>query len=324
MSVKIKTFLDGAGKASDFPLTDTGLFENVKKSFCEKFGKSLIFKYKKGDGTLIDVVDDKSIDLAHKDMLKTAAAFLRLEGSLEGSAESSAPSQPVQPVQPTQPVQPSETPQRFCTECGHKLSGGKFCTECGHQVGATAPPASKDSPKSTPVKQTVKEPVKEPVKQPTKEPVKEPAKPEAKPEPAKEKPKESEGKAVEPIHINKEVICAGCEKPVVTGVKVLEKYWHSYCFKCHKCSAPIGKGKIFESAGHPFCEKCYCEDHAPKCKKCSKPIIGEYVTVKDEDYHDACFVCTECKDKIVSAYSMDQKGNILCTRCSNKRKGISQ
>jgi hypothetical protein len=313
MSVKVKTFLDGGGKASDFTLTPTGLFETVKKTFHEKFGKPLTFTYKMTDGTIICVTDDKSLDTAHQDMLKSAAAFLRLEGSTESCQPAPAQTKPTTAAQTkptaTATTAPTAAPQKFCTECGKKLSGGKFCTECGHPIGAPAPQPVKEAPKST---------APAPAKQPIKE---QPAKPVSQPEQAKDKPKETDHKVVEPIQIQGEVICAGCEKPVVSGVKVLEKYWHTYCFKCKKCGTAIGKGKTYEHDGYPYCEQCFGTEHAPKCNKCARPIIGDYVTVKGADYHDTCFVCTECKDKILSSYSMDQKGNILCTKCANKKRG---
>ncbi len=93
--------------------------------------------------------------------------------------------------------------------------------------------------------------------------------------------------------------CKHCKTPIIGEHTVaLGEHWHYGHFFCAECGDPFEKGMThIEKDGYAWCLNCQTkrtERRAPKCKKCKKPVIGEYVQALGGEWHEKCFRCATC------------------------------
>lgn len=92
--------------------------------------------------------------------------------------------------------------------------------------------------------------------------------------------------------------CAACGRACTgTYTKVLGKDYHPTCFGCRTCRRVLlpGAGQFREHRGAPYCTTCYASGIAPKCARCTKPIMETVTTAMEKTWHKACLTCIACR-----------------------------
>jgi hypothetical protein len=121
--------------------------------------------------------------------------------------------------------------------------------------------------------------------------------------------------------------CKHCKTPIIGEHTVaLGEHWHYGHFFCAECGDPFEKGMShIEKDGYAWCLNCQTkrtERQAPKCKKCRKPVIGQYVQALGGEWHDECFRCVTCKggfeDGQIFPKEVCQETVVLCTACMER------
>jgi len=85
-------------------------------------------------------------------------------------------------------------------------------------------------------------------------------------------------------------ICAKCGKGVRGLIlKTPKGDMHADCFACSACKRSLNGVQFSMHEGKEFCGPCYQQHCAPKCDKCGKPIVGQYLISKEKKYHKECF-----------------------------------
>ena len=127
-------------------------------------------------------------------------------------------------------------------------------------------------------------------------------------------------------------ICARCDKEIKGTVTVaMNKHWHKDCFKCKNCGGDLEKSFVVEKE-QPYC-KAECLKSATgnqnisteksefkdaKCGGCGKEISESKVVALGKDWHESCFVCTDCRDPFKSKFS-EKDGKPYCEKCYLKK-----
>eukprot|EP01006_Ploeotia_vitrea_P017931 TRINITY_DN49170_c0_g1_i1.p1 TRINITY_DN49170_c0_g1~~TRINITY_DN49170_c0_g1_i1.p1 ORF type:complete len:659 (+),score=42.58 TRINITY_DN49170_c0_g1_i1:34-2010(+) len=69
-------------------------------------------------------------------------------------------------------------------------------------------------------------------------------------------------------------VCAGCGKPVVSGITALGAHYHDRCFTCKICSMPITEDSNYLSeGGEPYHKSCLTKLHAQEPWRLSAPVV---------------------------------------------------
>lgn len=93
--------------------------------------------------------------------------------------------------------------------------------------------------------------------------------------------------------------CSVCHAPFDATACVVafgELYLHSACFSCCKCRKqldPDSGSTIADESGMPLCSDC-----AYRCSACGEPILEEAIQTDDAIYHNSCFRCSLCTERI--------------------------
>lgn len=111
--------------------------------------------------------------------------------------------------------------------------------------------------------------------------------------------------------------CHSCGEPITKRhVKAMGVYWHEDHFICHQCNSKLIGTEFMETEGVPYCQKCYFEKHAPRCKACSTPISDKAVVALDGKWHEKCFKCSRCEKPISKDQSfLVDAGKPHCVEC---------
>jgi hypothetical protein len=118
--------------------------------------------------------------------------------------------------------------------------------------------------------------------------------------------------------------CKHCKTPIIGEHMVaLGENWHYGHFFCAECGDPFEKGMThIEKDGYAWCLNCQTkrtERQAPKCKKCRKAVIGQYVQALGGEWHESCFRCATCRNGFEDgAFYPKEVGNetiVLCIQC---------
>ncbi|RDL42115.1 uncharacterized protein BP5553_02094 [Venustampulla echinocandica] len=125
-------------------------------------------------------------------------------------------------------------------------------------------------------------------------------------------------------HDNYAPKCKHCKTAIIGEHTIaLGEHWHYGHFFCAECGDPFEAGQThIEKDGYAWCLGCQTkrtERRAPKCKKCKKPVIGQYVQALGGEWHDECFRCHECKngfdDGCFYPKEVGDETHVLCIRC---------
>uniref|UniRef100_H2ZMC5 LIM zinc-binding domain-containing protein n=1 Tax=Ciona savignyi TaxID=51511 RepID=H2ZMC5_CIOSA len=107
--------------------------------------------------------------------------------------------------------------------------------------------------------------------------------------------------------------CAYCVQPVLGQcVTALNKTWHPEHFFCAMCSNFFGDEGFHEYEGKPYCRADYYNMFAPKCGGCMKPILSNYISALNAQWHPECFVCRECLAPFTNASFFELDGQPYC------------
>ncbi|KAH6678426.1 hypothetical protein B0J14DRAFT_615176 [Halenospora varia] len=118
--------------------------------------------------------------------------------------------------------------------------------------------------------------------------------------------------------------CKHCKTPIIGEHTIaLGEHWHYGHFFCAECGDPFEKGQThIEKDGYAWCLGCQTKrtaNRAPKCKKCRKPVIGQYVQALGGEWHDECFRCHECQngfdDGCFYPKQVGAETHVLCIKC---------
>lgn len=74
-------------------------------------------------------------------------------------------------------------------------------------------------------------------------------------------------------------------------VTALDKTWHTEHFFCAQCGQQFGEEGFHERDGKPYCRNDYFDMFAPKCNGCNRPIMENYISALNAQWHADCFVC---------------------------------
>ena len=64
-----------------------------------------------------------------------------------------------------------------------------------------------------------------------------------------------------------------------------------------------------------YCETHYGELFAKRCKTCTKAILGQFVSLADDSWHQECFVCVNCEESLVGQSLFPKEGEYFCKSC---------
>ncbi|KAK0618598.1 hypothetical protein B0T17DRAFT_538366 [Bombardia bombarda] len=124
--------------------------------------------------------------------------------------------------------------------------------------------------------------------------------------------------------------CKHCRTPIMgEHVVALGSHWHFGHFFCAECGDPFERGMThIEKDGYAWCVSCQTkrtERRAPKCRRCKKAVIGQYVQALGGEWHDECFRCATCGGGFDDGQVFPRNGRggpgesiVLCTGCMEK------
>ncbi|XP_026329285.1 paxillin isoform X4 [Hyposmocoma kahamanoa] len=110
--------------------------------------------------------------------------------------------------------------------------------------------------------------------------------------------------------------CAYCNGPILDKcVTALEKTWHTEHFFCAQCGQQFGEDGFHERDGKPYCRADYFDMFAPKCGGCNKPIMENYISALNTQWHPDCFVCKDCQNPVKGKSFYAMEGKPVCPKC---------
>ncbi|BFZ18320.1 hypothetical protein BsWGS_21359 [Bradybaena similaris] len=116
--------------------------------------------------------------------------------------------------------------------------------------------------------------------------------------------------------------CAYCNGPIVDKcITALEKMWHPEHFFCAQCGRPFGEEDFHEKNGKAYCREDYFQMFAPKCGGCAQPIMENYISALNRQWHPECFVCWECRSTFGAGSFFDYEGLPYCETHYHAKKG---
>ncbi len=124
--------------------------------------------------------------------------------------------------------------------------------------------------------------------------------------------------------------CAACGQAIVGPyTTAMGKNFHPGCLVCGKCRIPLtGSGKLHTHNGVPHCSRCYANHCAPRCARCTQPIMDTVVTAMEKTWHRNCLTCTWCRMPLGETFWIyaDKPREPHCNNCvgSEARAGGGQ
>ncbi|XP_049786885.1 leupaxin isoform X2 [Schistocerca cancellata] len=116
--------------------------------------------------------------------------------------------------------------------------------------------------------------------------------------------------------------CAYCNGPILDKcVTALEKTWHTEHFFCAQCGKQFGEEGFHERDGKPYCRDDYFDMFAPKCGGCNRPIMENYISALNSQWHSDCFVCRDCRQPFHGGSFFDHEGLPYCETHYHAKRG---
>jgi hypothetical protein len=114
--------------------------------------------------------------------------------------------------------------------------------------------------------------------------------------------------------------CKTCTTPIIgEHIVALGQHFHYGHFFCAECGDPFEQGMThIEKDGYAWCVGCQTkrtERRAPKCRRCRRPVIGQYVQALGGEWHDECFRCGACGGGFEDGQIFPVGDSIRCTDC---------
>ncbi|MEE6475863.1 hypothetical protein FKM82_010877 [Ascaphus truei] len=129
--------------------------------------------------------------------------------------------------------------------------------------------------------------------------------------------------------------CFNCKATIMPGSRKMEfkgSNWHETCFICQSCQEPLGTKPFVPKQPGIYCVPCYEKLYAHQCKSCKKAITTGEVSFQEQQWHNDCFLCTNCNKKLAgekftsreeSPYCMDCFSILYATKCTACAKPIT-
>lgn len=116
--------------------------------------------------------------------------------------------------------------------------------------------------------------------------------------------------------------CAHCNQAITDRcVTALDKKWHVHCFVCTQCTSPF-QGNFFERDGRPYCDKCFHQVFAPRCRSCNQPVLGDCVNALGAQWHPEHFNCQYCRRAFTGTF-FEYEGMPYCEAHYYEKMGSS-
>ncbi|OZC08961.1 LIM domain protein [Onchocerca flexuosa] len=111
--------------------------------------------------------------------------------------------------------------------------------------------------------------------------------------------------------------CSKCAEPFVNeeAILVCGQLYHVNHLCCNYCNMRIcyiEEGSIVNDK--IACTRCF-DKLNPKCHKCRRPVVNEYVINDGRLYHLNCFKCARCHRVLDVEYFEDENGRSLDRDC---------
>ncbi|XP_040206060.1 four and a half LIM domains protein 5 isoform X1 [Rana temporaria] len=129
--------------------------------------------------------------------------------------------------------------------------------------------------------------------------------------------------------------CFNCKASIMPGSRKMDYKgcsWHETCFVCESCQQPLGSKPFIPKQSSLYCVQCFENQFASHCTFCKKAIITSGISFQDQPWHSECFLCTNCKKKLVGQeftandedpYCLDCFGNLYAKKCTACAKPIT-
>ncbi|ORX77476.1 hypothetical protein BCR32DRAFT_270638 [Anaeromyces robustus] len=117
--------------------------------------------------------------------------------------------------------------------------------------------------------------------------------------------------------------CFMCRMQVLTEYITFdnEKFFHPDCFRCQRCDEILTNNNCYRKEEKYYCKKCYLFEEGYCCNECEEIIEGQAININGKLYHQNCFVCNACGDKLNKQYLVID-GRPYCKRDYLKYKGF--
>ncbi|XP_035291429.1 LIM/homeobox protein Lhx3-like, partial [Anguilla anguilla] len=112
-------------------------------------------------------------------------------------------------------------------------------------------------------------------------------------------------------------VCAGCNQHIVDRfvLKVLDRHWHSTCFKCSNCQGQLAD-KCFSRGDSVYCKDDFFKWFGTKCATCQQGIPPSQVIRRAQEfvYHLHRFVCIVCKRQLATGdeFFLMEDSRLVC------------
>lgn len=112
--------------------------------------------------------------------------------------------------------------------------------------------------------------------------------------------------------------CGGFFRTGMTKIECNGKQWHKECFICCKCESKICRASFVPVGKDIFCNKCYTDDNAAKCIRCTKDVTSDGITYHNQPWHMRCLKCTHCKKSLAKLVFTSREDKLYCEICLEK------
>ncbi|XP_055888823.1 prickle planar cell polarity protein 3-A-like isoform X2 [Biomphalaria glabrata] len=114
--------------------------------------------------------------------------------------------------------------------------------------------------------------------------------------------------------------CDECGKPIGPDFKDLsykDRHWHEFCFKCCGCQKSLVDQPFASKNDKIYCSDCHDNNFAARCDGCGEPFRGgmKKFEYKGKQWHDWCFVCSECNQPIGNKSFIPRDERVICVPC---------
>ncbi|VDD74872.1 unnamed protein product [Mesocestoides corti] len=92
-------------------------------------------------------------------------------------------------------------------------------------------------------------------------------------------------------------------------------------FQCSNCEKSLVGQRYILNSEKPYCIDCYDANFTNSCAACGKRITSasKDLSFQDRHWHEACFVCTECKSSLADRPFATKDDAIFCPDCFDEK-----
>ena len=116
-------------------------------------------------------------------------------------------------------------------------------------------------------------------------------------------------------------VCAACGKVIdeESATVAGDLHYHNSCFVCFHCKKEL-HGIYVRHGNNVYCPEDHDRLFAQICTACHNPIVGQFLKVGTDCYHQECLKCSECSELLTTmSFGRDHRtGAFLCEKCMNR------